>query len=52
MYKTCISHKCFQILELDLLHHHVPLDAHEDHGDERVKNGVDISHIFEFSVQF
>ena len=29
------------MLELDLLHHHVLLDVHEGHGDEREANEVD-----------
>ena len=47
MHKTCIAHKFFHILELDLLHHHVLLDVQEGHGVDSILSGVHIDHFFE-----
>ena len=47
MHKTCIAHKFFHILELDLLHHHVLLDVQEGHGVDSILSVVHIDHFFE-----
>ena len=51
MYEISNAHKCFQMFELDVLLHHLPLNVHLGHGDEIGSNEIDIQHIFEILLK-